>query len=494
MNVTKAFLAAAKRFGTKTFLVCNERNVSYIEFAGGIKFFQEFLYSRNIPKNEVLCITGNNTPEYLALSFAILGSGYRLTNLNPNLTPFEIVQRAAFVNAPLIFVQQNIFSPASWKEIEKAGISLSSFGEFPVSQAGTVTIYPGSGEAFIQFTGGTSGAFKAAIVSHENILGNSRQITAHLGTSVVPGEESALVTVPFYHTFSFVFNAVTMASIGATLILVENVRNVEMLLDAVEKYQPTLMVAVNTMYRRIMQHVKFSGSSFESLKICIGGGEKIQPETKRLWQKSTGKNIFEAYGLTETAAMLTCNPIDTSKNMIDCAGIPLPETSIQLLDENLAVINQVHQAGDIYAKGIQVSKKYYKNPEATKETFLNGWLKTGDIGEWEQGGYLRILDRSKDMVSVSGMKVYPSEVESVLMEIEGIKDCGVIGIKDEETGEKVVACILSDIEPDKDSILRHCRKKLAAYKIPKMIMRVTAIPKSSIGKTSRQLLKKSLNL
>ncbi len=494
-NEADVFSYYAKRFSNHTFLVHRKGTFTYKEFARLIDKCQHYFQPKKFAAGSVLCIAGNNTPEYLATVFACFRAGYTITSINPNLTSHEIIERVKYVNASALLVQQNIFSKEILHDISEQNISCYFFDEAVEvpEQSLSPAVNTFNPTAFIQFTGGTSGAFKAAVISHENIFNNAIQMLTHYGNRLAFQKEVVLVTIPFYHTFSLVFNVFSMMRIGGTCILIENVRNLEEVLQAAAKHQPTIMVAVNTMYKRMMQHPEFSGNDFRSLKICIGGGEKVQSETKSQWKGKTEKEIYEAYGLTETTAMLTCNPLD-ERNTIDSVGIPLPGTMIRILDEQLNEITPVRTSGNIWVKGPQVSAGYFNNETVNRELYHEGWFNTGDIGEWDENNFLKILDRSKDLIIVSGLKVYPAEVDAAIMEVPGIIDAAALGIKDEHTGEKIVAYIVTNTELSDDLLMAYCKTKLAPYKIPKIFTRIDSIPKSSIGKTSRHLLKQKLKL
>lgn len=495
MNLVSNFITCVSKFGDKPFLISKTGEYTYEEFSRYVNHFNAYLKGKNIPQDTVIGVVTSNSATYLAYTYAAWANGYTLNSVNPNLTPYEIVQRAKFVNSPIIFAQPGNLNGNQVSELEHEGFTIEYYQETqeidaaPLSEA---DIKPAE-NALLQFTGGTSGTFKAAIITHQNIIGHVPQVTEFFAPYTSISEERMLVLVPFYHSFSLVFKGVVMAHLGASLILVENVRDMGDVIYCAETFKPTITMTVNTMYRRLMQHPDFNGAAFASFKICMAGGEKCQPDTKVDWEKHTGKPLYEAYGLTETTAMLTSNPIEPDKNVIDSIGIALPDTHIELMDKSNNILSRdAKDSGEIVVKGPQVTKGYLNNDEANKDAFVNGWFKTGDIGEWKPGGYLKILDRSKDMISVSGMKVYPSEVEAVLLERNDVIDCGVIGIPDDNTGERIVACILSNAELDKEALRAYCSEKLTRYKVPKEFIKVQSIPKSSIGKTSRPTLKKTI--
>lgn len=484
------FADCAARYNGQPFLYFKNEVYTYGSFLNMVESYRALLMQINT-SNEVVCLAGNNTPGYIATLLAAFSMGHPVSNINPGFTESEISERMAYVNSNTLLVQTNSIAQHTLTALLQRGINCYFF-DATAWPAETITPLPvnvtGNNTAFIQFTGGTTGAYKAAVITHHNILENGRQIEEHLGAYAPKTGESVLVTIPFYHTFSLVFNVFTWMRTGAACILTENVRQFDDLFASAQKHKPVLMVAVNTMYNRMMQHPAFKASYFESIRISLAGGEKVQGETKQQWKLKTGKNLYEAYGLTETTAMLTCNYLD-ERNTTNCVGVPLSNTQIKITGENGNTISNTHTAGVIWAKGPQVTSQYYNNSQANAELFNDGWFNTGDIGEWETGGFLRILDRAKDMIAVSGIKVYPAEVDAVLMEVAGVLDCACLGIKDENTGEKIVAYIVSSPPFKEEDLIAHCQKKLAAYKIPKQFIAIDSIPKSAIGKTSRHLLK-----
>lgn len=484
------FVDCAGKYGEQPFLYYKSEAYTYGQILKMVDSYRTLL-TQIQSRDEVLCLAGNNTPGYIAILLAAFSMGHPVSNINPGFTEKELSERMAYVKSNTLLVQHNSIPSDTLKALEKHGINFVFFSDTTTPDLSTEpssAVVAGNTTAFIQFTGGTTGAFKAAIISHSNILENGQQIIDHLGEKALTVKESVLVTIPFYHTFSLVFNVFTWMRVGAACVLTENVRQLDDLFKSAQTHKPVLMVAVNTMYNRMMQHPNFNTANFESIRVSLAGGEKVQGETKQQWKFKTGKNLYEAYGLTETTAMLTCNYLD-ERNTADCVGVPLKNTEIMLTDDSGNRINNNRTPGVIWAKGPQITSGYYNNSTANNELFKNSWFNTGDIGEWETGGFLRILDRAKDMISVSGIKVYPAEIDDVLMEVDEILDCACIGVKDSHTGEKIVAFVVSNAPINEEALTAHCKKKLASYKIPKEFIPIKSIPKSAIGKTSRHLLK-----
>jgi long-chain acyl-CoA synthetase len=344
--------------------------------------------------------------------------------------------------------------------------------------------------ALLQYTGGTTGIAKGAMLSHGNILANLDQVLA-MGRSHMTGKDCVLTALPLYHIFAFTANLMTFFDIGARNILVPSPRPVQNIQRAIENYPITWITGVNTLFNGLMNEEWFSAYPPKHLVAAIAGGTALHESVANRWKEMTGTPIAEGYGLTETSPLVSFNPLD-DRARPGSIGIPVPGTDVALVDDDDAPVAP-GQPGELIVKGPQVMRGYWNRPDETDKTLKNGWLFTGDVAVMEDGGFLRIVDRKKDMVLVSGFNVYPNEVEDCLAKIPEVLEAAVVGIPDGASGEAVRAYVVKN--PDepgeltKEAIIAHCRKYLAAYKVPRSVIICEELPKSPIGKILRKDLK-----
>jgi long-chain acyl-CoA synthetase len=340
--------------------------------------------------------------------------------------------------------------------------------------------------ACLQYTGGTTGVSKGAMLSHKNILMNVAQ-TMELITGVEKGKEVALTALPLYHIFAFTVNFLGFFSIGAHNILIPNPRPLSNLKRAFENYKITWMSGVNTLFNGLNNELWFLDSPPKHLKFASSGGMAMQSSVAERWEEITDAPALEGYGLTETSPVLTFNPL--GKTRTNSIGIPLPSTDIRCLDEKGKEV-PVGEAGELAARGPQIMLGYWKKPDETAKTMMDGWLLTGDIATMDKDGYFRIVDRKKDMILVSGFNVYPNEIEDVLAAHPGVMEVAVIGVPDGAAGEAVKAFIVKQDETlTTESIRSYCKEHLTNYKVPKLVEFRDELPKSNVGKILRKDLR-----
>lgn len=342
--------------------------------------------------------------------------------------------------------------------------------------------------AFLQYTGGTTGVSKAAMLTHRNLIANMEQIHKVIVPKIVEREEVVITALPFYHVFALTVNCLAMLKVGARNILITNPRDFPAFIRELRKYKFTLFTGVNTLFNALMNQEDFHKLDFSHFKISVAGGMAVQKSVSERWKEITGLPIVEGYGLTETSPVLSVNPIDGTER-IGTIGIPVPSTEIKIVDENGKEV-PVGDRGELYAKGPQLMKGYWMKEEETKEVFSGEWIKTGDIGIMDHDGFFRIVDRKKEMILVSGFNVYPNEVEDVIAGHPKVLEVGVIGVPDEKSTE-VVKCFIvkKDDTLTEEEIKDYCRKNLTAYKRPRYIEFRNELPKSNVGKILRRILK-----
>lgn len=342
--------------------------------------------------------------------------------------------------------------------------------------------------AALQYTGGTTGVSKGAMLTHGNLVANTMQMIAMNGKYIRPGAETVLTALPLYHIFAFTVNLLGFYHVGARNILVPSPRPPSNLKRSFENYKITWLSGVNTLFNALLNERWFLESTPKHLVASAAGGMSLHDSVAIRWQEVTGTPIVEGYGLTETSPVLSFNPLG-GKSKLGSIGIPVPSTDIRCVDEDGKDV-PVGQPGELVAKGPQIMKGYWQRDDETANSVRDGWFHTGDIAEMDDDGYFKIVDRKKDMILVSGFNVYPNEVEELISSMDGIREVGVIGYPDEKSGEKVHAFIVSsEREPSKEEIIAYCREHLAAYKVPSKITLVDELPKSPIGKILRRELR-----
>lgn len=346
--------------------------------------------------------------------------------------------------------------------------------------------------AALQYTGGTTGVSKGAMLTHGNLLSNTRQMLDMIGEdNIRPGTEVVLTALPLYHVFAFTVNLLGFFEVGARNILIPSPRPPSNLKRAFENYPITWMTGVNTLFSALLKERWFLEYPPDHLRASAAGGMALHTAVAQRWREVTGTEIVEGYGLTEASPVLSFNPL-SGEIRDGTIGIPVPSTEMRIVDENGEPVSP-GTSGEIVARGPQVMKGYWQRPEANEDVLKNGWLHTGDIGVMDEDGYFTIVDRKKDMILVSGFNVFPNEVEDVMTQLEGIAEAAVIGVPDEKSGEQVRAYVVAeDPAPTREEIIAHCRKHLAAYKVPKSVEFRDDLPKSLVGKILRKDLRAEL--
>ena len=342
--------------------------------------------------------------------------------------------------------------------------------------------------AALQYTGGTTGVSKGAMLSHGNLVLNTLQMIAHSGDGMRAGKEIVLTALPLYHIFAFTVNLLGFYHNGARNIIVPSPRPPSNLRKPFDNYKITWLSGVNTLFNALLNERWFQDAPPKYLHASAAGGMALQESVAKRWRDLTGTPIVEGYGLTESSPVITFNPL-TGLAKDGTIGIPVPSTDVKCVDESGNEV-KVGEAGEIVAKGPQIMLGYWQRHDETANTLRDGWLHTGDIAQMDSDGYFTIVDRKKDMILVSGFNVYPNEVEEQIAAVPGVLEVGVIGVADEKAGEKVVAYVVATTPaPTAEQVIAHCREGLAAYKIPQAVHFVDELPKSPIGKILRRELR-----
>jgi len=342
--------------------------------------------------------------------------------------------------------------------------------------------------ALLQYTGGTTGKSKAALLTHRNLLSNIQQVHNWIKPHITEGKEIIITALPLYHIFSFTVNCLTFLKIGSENVLIANPRDLKSFLKVLEKKKFTVLTGVNTLFNLLMTSSRFKKINFNNFKVTVGGGMAVLSETAKKWKKITGTNITQGYGLTETSPVVTINKIDDSYN--GSIGIPLQSTDVKIIDENGNKL-QAGQEGELCVKGPQVMSGYLNDSSNKSQNFTSdNYFKTGDIAVINTDGFLKIVDRKKDMIISSGYNVYPNEVEDFLGSHEHIIEAGVIGVTDKNRGEAIKAFIVSSNNKlTAQEIISYCKAGLTEYKVPKSVVFLDELPKTNVGKILRRELR-----
>lgn len=484
--------------------------------------------SLGLVRGERVAIMLPNILQYPVVMTGIFRAGLVVVNVNPLYTARELEHQLSDSGAKCIIVLEN-FAHVLAEVIDKTAIehvvttgigdllnfpkglitnlvlryvrrSVPSFS-LPGSVVFKKALNIGSGEeltsvelgfadiAFLQYTGGTTGVSKGAMLSHRNMVCNVQQSIVWQGDAYV-GFDSiiAITALPLYHIFSLQGNCLTVMAQGGLNVLITNPRDFKAFVKEIAKYRFNLFTGVNTLFAALMNTPGFSDVDFSALRICIGGGMAVQPAVAKEWLEVTNNTILQGYGLTETSPGAIVNPI--TSEFTGAIGLPLPSTDVTIRDDDGNVL-AVGDIGEICIKGPQVMDGYWQRPEETEKVMLpGGWLRTGDIGRMADDGYVFIEDRKKDMILVSGFNVYPNEVENIVVEMDGILEAAAIGVPDEHSGEtvKVYAVRKHDGVSEQD-VIDYCRKNLTKYKCPKTVEFRDDLPKTNVGKILRRALR-----
>ena len=357
--------------------------------------------------------------------------------------------------------------------------------QIPATQIGPEDI------AFLQYTGGTTGVSKGAMLTHRNMIANMLQVKHWFGPNVKEGEEIIITALPLYHIFALTCNCLVFMNVGGLNVLITNPRDMAGFVKEIGKYRFTIITGVNTLFNGLLNTPGFGELDFSTLKLSMGGGMAVQRAVAEKWQQVTKCALFEGYGMTESSPVATVNRPDT-KVYTGSIGVPAPSTELSIQDDDGKLLPQ-GEVGEICIRGPQVMKGYWQRPEETAKTITaDGWLRTGDIGKMDEKGYFFIVDRKKDMILVSGFNVYPNEIEDVVATHPGVLEVAAVGIPDDKSGEAVKLVIVKkDPNLTVEDVKAHCRAQLTGYKQPKIIEFRTELPKTNVGKILRRELRDS---
>jgi long-chain acyl-CoA synthetase len=510
---------AMQRFADRPAFRCFGLTLTYADTDRLSRDFAAYLQGRlGVKKGDRIAVMLPNIPAFALAMLGVVRAGAVQVNVNPLYTPRELEYQLNDAGVEIIIIFSGV-SPTLAEIIGKTAVKQvisvglgdgtgATLASPPVDarlanvvafsdaliQGADLALTPvalcADDLLFLQYTGGTTGVSKGAALSHGNLVANTEQCKAFIPDALRPGQEVVVTALPLYHIFALMVNFITFFSIGAENWLVPNPRDIESFCDTLKKSRLTVFTGVNTLFGAMAMHPSIKEVDFTSLRVTIGGGATVLPTTSQKWKALTGKHILEGYGLSETSPILTLNPM-TATSFSGTVGLPFPSTDIKLLDfDDMEV--PLGQPGEICAKGPQVMKGYWQKPEANAAAFTaDGYFRTGDIGVFDDKGFLKIVDRKKDMIIVSGFNVYPNEVEAVAAACTGVAECACVGKPDEKTGEAVRLFVTKapGATLTEDDVIAHCRRELTAYKVPKEVRFLDALPKSNVGKILRKDLR-----
>ena len=524
---------AFQRYASRVAYTFMGKEVTFAQTDAQSRAMGAYLQGLGLAKGERVAIMMPNVPQYPVVVAAVLRAGLVVVNINPLYTPRELEHQLKDSGAKEIVIMENFaytleqcIGNTALKHVvlsamgDQLGLLKGALVNFVVRSAKKLVpafSLPGAVRfnqalargargtlrkpelqpddiAMLQYTGGTTGVSKGAILLHRNVIANVLQSEAWndpVMQQVPEGEQpTTICALPLYHIFAFTVNMMLSMRTGGKTILIPNPRDLPAVLKELSKHRFHSFPAVNTLFNGLANHKDFNTVDWSHLKVSIGGGMAVQSAVAKLWLEKTGCPICEGYGLSETSPSVSCNPV-TEREFTGSIGVPLPSTFMKLVDDDGHGMEKPGEPGEIAIKGPQVMAGYWQRPDETAKAMMeDGYFKSGDIGTMDERGFFKIVDRKKDMVLVSGFNVYPNEVEDVVAGLPGVLECAVVGVPDEKMGEAVKLVIVKK-SPDltEEQVRAYCKKNLTGYKQPKVIEFRDELPKTPVGKILRRELR-----
>jgi long-chain acyl-CoA synthetase len=526
-NIIEFIEECFEKWKDKPAFQCMGKTLTFKDIDKYSKQFAGYLQSRGLKQNDRVAIMMPNLLQYPIALFGVLRAGMIVVNTNPLYTPREMKHQFKDSGVTAIVIAEN-FASKLQEIIEDTDIDVvitTSIGEMlgmvkgkmvdmvvktfkgmvpayeltntvsfkeALSQGSKFKIKPfeSCAEDVImhQYTGGTTGISKGAMLTNGNLVSNMLQMYAWMDKYLVEGEEVALSPLPMYHIFAFCVNCLAMMKLGAHTVLITNPRDLKSIIKEFNRNKITVVSGVNTLFNALNNNKEFSELDFSSLKVSVAGGMAVQKAVAEKWESMTGCRICEGYGMTESSPVVTINPLDKTARL-GYIGLPVPSTDVRIVKDNGEVCPP-GIIGELQVKGPQVMKGYYNQPGETAKTIVDGWLCTGDMAYMEEDGFFKIVDRKKEMILVSGFNVYPNEVEDIISQHPKVLEVGAIGIPHEKSGEVVKVYIVKKDKSLKESeIIDFAKEHLTGYKVPKKVEFLDELPKTNVGKILRRKLK-----
>ena len=532
-SLTDVLLASCQRFDDLPAYSNMGTSMSYAELERSSRHFAAYLQkSLGLRRGDRVALMMPNLLQYPVALFSVLRAGMVVVNVNPQYTVPELEHQLLDSGAVAIVVLENFahtlqavlqrnlalspivittevgdLLPLARELLTNAVVKYVKHLVPPWKIAGAIefnaALRAGRGQAldavplchddtaFLQYTGGTTGVAKGAVLTHGNMVANVLQMAAWMARDLVEGKEVFVCPLPLYHVYALTSNLVFL-KLGAHTVLVTNPRDLSAYIHDLKRHPFTIIIGVNTLYRALLDAPEFADVDTSALKLTSAGGMAVQRVVAERWKARTGLPIIEGYGMTETSPVVIASPLDIAE-WTGSIGLPIPSTQVVILDDEEHEL-AVGEVGEICVRGPQVMPGYWNHPEETAKVFTReGWLRTGDLGSMDERGYFRITDRKKDMIVVSGFKVYPNQIEDVVALHPGVKEVAAIGVPDERSGEIVkIIVVRQDATLTEQALLDHCRKHLTGYKVPRIVeFRREPLPKSNLGKILRRQLREA---
>ncbi len=528
-SVVEVFHESVGKYGNKTAFSNMGKELSYAETARLAADFASFLqHHLKLVRGERVAVMMPNVLQYPIAIFGILQAGLVVVNTNPLYTPRELEHQLNDSGATTIVVLENFANTLEMvlPRTQIKNVVIANIGEMFGRLKGTLmnlvlrkvkkmvpeyriphavsfrdALTLGAKQppqdmelkrddlAFLQYTGGTTGIAKGAMLTHSNICANMMQAAEWIKNKLKPGEEVVIAALPLYHIFALTVNLMIFSQAGAKIILITNPRDIDGFIKELKKQPVSVFIGVNTLFNALIHKPAFAETDFSALRLTVGGGMATQKAVADKWAKITGQVIVDAYGLTEASPGVCCNPLNIS-TYTGTIGLPVSSTDIELRNSEGRPV-AIGEAGELWVKGPQVMKGYWQRPEDTAKAIdERGFLGTGDIAVMDEKGWLKLVDRKKDLIVVSGFNVYPNEIEEVVAEHPQVLEVACIGIRHEQTGEALKLFVVCKDQPvSKEELISYCRTQLTAYKVPKNIEFRDELPKSNVGKILRRELR-----
>jgi len=526
-SLVDIFESSVSQFANKTAFINMGHQITFEDLDVLSLQFASYLQHIGLRKGDAVALMMPNLLQYPVALFGVLRAGMVVVNVNPLYTPRELKHQLTDANVKTIVIVENFVStlekviketpvknvvltglgdllplPKKWivnfavkyvkKMVPEHQLSNTvSFSQALATGEGKTYTRPelvGSDLAFLQYTGGTTGLSKGAMLTHRNMVANLEQVSGMLEVSVEAGKDMVVTALPLYHIFALTSNCLTFLKYGCPNLLITNPRDMPGFVKELSKYPFAVLTGVNTLFNGLLNTPGFADLDFSHFKFGLGGGMAVQRPVAEKWQKITGQVLIEGYGLTECSPVVSVNPFNASEYK-GSIGLPLPSTDIKICNEEGEEL-PIGEAGELFVQGPQVMLGYLGREEATAEVLKDGWLATGDIARIDETGFLYIVDRKKDMILVSGFNVYPNEIEEVAAMHDGVLEAAAIGIPHEVSGEVVKLFIVKqDDSLTEEMVVAHCKSLLTGYKVPKYIEFKDELPKSNVGKILRRELR-----
>jgi long-chain acyl-CoA synthetase len=527
-SVREVFEEACATHAARPSFTCMGKSITFAELDTLSSAFGAWLQGQGFKKGARIALMMPNILQYPVCLFGILRAGCTVVNVNPLYTARELEHQLLDSGAEAIVVVEN-FAKTLGEVVGRTklkSVVVTSIGEMlgfkgivvdfalrhvkkmipEWSVPGAIRLSDALSQgrkrtlervpighddiAFLQYTGGTTGVAKGAMLLHRNIVANMLQARAWVKPALVEGEREIVITpLPLYHIFSLTANCLVFMSIGGENILIPNPRDIPGFVKEMGKFKFTAITGVNTLFNALLNNPEFAKLDFKNLRITLGGGMAVQEAVAHRWKQVTGKPLIEAYGLTETSPAATINPFDIAE-YTGAIGLPISSTEIELRDDSGKAV-PLGGSGEICIRGPQVMAGYWNRPDETAKVIdKDGWFATGDIGVMDERGFVRIVDRKKDMILVSGFNVYPNEIEGVVAMHDGVLECAAVGVPDDKSGEAVKLFVVKkDPALTAEAVIKHCRVHLTGYKVPREVEFRTELPKTNVGKILRRELR-----